>query len=641
MTGWRIFILVLLAFAIGAVGLYLIFAPQPEEPIDEMAMRTSAVMASSASMGMGVLVPKLSLAANVVGSPAGQAPVVVALARRTRTPIPPPTIQPTDAPTLTPTDVPTLEPTGEPTIRPTNVVPPTAVPVTFTPAPTQPPRPTRTPRAVQPTVTPTNVPPTLTPAPEQPTQEPPTLTPVPEQPTPEPPTLTPVPEQPTQEPPTLTPVPEPTQAPPPTEKPPSDAGLSFAIHNCGAITKAGGYYLTGGIGGGGDCINIRASNVVLDCKGNTIQGVGYDGVGIVVRKLGILANERAKNVEIRNCTVSGYRYGIYAEGSTGINIHHNVLTRNFDDVDERRFGIFLGMVEGGGIRLNESDNGRVENNNANTQAIGIDIRTSTAIHVRNNDSSNNSAWGINLLQTTNSEVSGNTTNGNVRYCTWGAGVVGPGCDAGGITMQDGSTGNRILNNEVGSGNGNGIFIKAHGVPCGSNNIIAGNNIHDIMYNSVELGFCTGNQIVGNNMHNSIDGVWMGFAKGNVIKDNTIANMNNHGIIVLNSYENEVSGNQIINTREGIYFFWEQKDAGEFWWLDVNQFQSRNNRIVNNTLRDNAGSGIFLENSTDNQINNNIFGNNAKNIKLEGNTNGNDIRDNQEGFLDPLRWLAMR
>ena len=114
------------------------------------------------------------------------------------------------------------------------------------------------------------------------------------------------------------------------------------------------------------------------------------------------------------------------EASSGVNIHHNTVTRNFDDVNGQRYGIFLGMVEGGGIRLNESDNGFVENNNANSQAIGIDIRSSSGIHVRNNDSSNNSAWGINLLGTGDSEVSGNTTNGNVRYCTWGAGVVGSG-----------------------------------------------------------------------------------------------------------------------------------------------------------------------------------------------------------------------
>lgn len=606
MTGWRLLLLTLLALAIGAVGLFLILSPEPEAPYDEVALRTGAVMASSASTGMGALVPKMALAANVVEASEGVSPVMVALARRTRTPAPRPTLQPTlRAPTALPTiqataeatatpaesatpaitASPTPPPTGAPTIRPTDAVPPTPMPVTLTPAPTEPPRPTIPAPTNQP---PTDVPPTAAPTPEPPTA-----------------------------------VPPPTQAPPPA------AGLGTAINRCGAITKPGAYHLTGGIGGSGDCINIVASNVTLDCQGNAIQGAGFNGVGIVIRKLGILGGERAKNVEIRNCTVSGYHYGILAEASSGIYIHHNTVAHNYDDVNGQRFGIFLGMVEGGGIRLNQSDNGRVENNNTNSQAIGIDIRNSDHIAVRGNDSSNNSAWGINLVQTGSSEVSGNTTNGNVRYCTWGAGVVGPGCDAGGIILQDGSSGNRILNNEVGGGNGNGIFIKAHAVPCGNNNVIAGNQIHDVLYNSVELGFCTGNQIIGNNMHNSIDGIWMGFSTGNVIRDNTIANMNNHGIIILNSYANEVSGNQVINTREGVYLFWEQKSPGEFWWLDVNQYTSHDNKIFNNTLRDNAGSGVYLKDSTENQVWGNVFGNNAKNIKLEGNTAGNSIHDNQE------------
>lgn len=296
MTGLRILLLVCIAFAIGAVGLFLVLEPAPDEPLDEVAFRTNAVIASSASIGMGVLVPKMALAANVIEPHAGQAPVLVALARKTQTP----TLRPTETPTLEPTS----EPTDEPTIRPTDEVPPTAVSVTFTPAPTQPPRPTRTPRPVQPTKTPVN-------------EE--------AQPTPTPP-----------------------NSPVPTQDSGSAAGLNFAISGCGALTKAGGYFLKENIGGSGDCLNIRASNVVLDCQGKSIQGAGFNGVGIVVRKLGILGGERPKNVEIRNCNVSGYRYGIYVEGSSGVFIHHNVLAHNYDDVDGRRFGIFLGMVEGGG-----------------------------------------------------------------------------------------------------------------------------------------------------------------------------------------------------------------------------------------------------------------------------------------------------
>ncbi|MBI4670677.1 MAG: hypothetical protein HY741_03285 [Chloroflexi bacterium] len=290
MTGPRIVLLTLLALVVGAIGLYLALEPAPAEPLDEVAMRTQAIAASSASTGLGVLVPKMALAAQIVEPRPGEASVLVAFARKTKTP----------APTPEPTDRPTIRPTDQPTIRPT-ALPPTAIPYTLTPAPTEPPRPTRTPR------------PTKTPAP---TRDPN--------------------------------APEPTLAPP-TEAPPSGPALTAAIGSCGAITKPGGYYLTGALRSDGDCLNIRASNVVLDCKGNSIQGASFNGVGVVVRKLGILGNERPKNIEIRNCTVSGYRHGIYVEGSSGIHIHHNVLTKNYDDVDGRRYGIFLGMVEGGGF----------------------------------------------------------------------------------------------------------------------------------------------------------------------------------------------------------------------------------------------------------------------------------------------------
>ncbi len=64
-----------------------------------------------------------------------------------------------------------------------------------------------------------------------------------------------------------------------------------------------------------------------------------------------------------------------------------------------------------------------------------------------------------------------------------------------------------------------------------------------------------------------------------------------------------------------------------------RFPSRSNRIFNNTLRDNTSSGIYLLDSQQNQVHDNVFANNAKNIRLEGNTNGNDIHDNQEGRLD--------
>lgn len=624
MTGWRLILLTFLALAIAATGAYMLLEAAPEVPIEEAVLRNSSIVGSSASTGLGILLPKLVVAAPAVQAEPGQGPIQIALARKTPTPVP--TKKPTNAPTLPPKPVPTDLPTTNvpPTATPTITLTATDIPPSATPANTNTPRPTRTPRPTNtegppPTATP---PPTAAPPTEPPTEAP-TNTPAP--PT-EPPTVAPTN---TPAPPTEPPTEAPTNTPVPPTQPPPGPGLSLAIKSCGAITKPGGYYLTTSLSQNNDCLNIRSSNVVLDCRGNSITGGGFTGVGVVVRKIGVLADQRPKNVEIRNCTITGFRYGIYVEGSSGLFVHDNNVSRNFDDVDGRRYGIFLGMAEGGGIRLNESDGARVDNNLTQNQAIGIDVRSSTNAKVRGNTSSDNSAWGINLLQTNGSEVSGNKTERNVRYCTWGAGVVGPGCDAGGIILQDGSSGNRVVNNEVGSGNGNGIFIKAHGVPCGNNNVIAGNNIHEVIYNAVELGFCTGNQIIGNTISNSIDGIWMGFSTGNVIKSNTIQNQNNHGIIILNSHHNEISENTIINSREGIYLFWEQKQAGDFWWLDISQWYSHDNCICGNTLRDNNFAGVRLHDATDNQVRSNNFTNNRKNIMLEGNDNGNVIQDNQE------------
>jgi len=79
------------------------------------------------------------------------------------------------------------------------------------------------------------------------------------------------------------------------------------------------------------------------------------------------------------------------------------------------------------------------------------------------------------------------TGENVRRCAWGKGIVDRGCDAGGIILQDGSSNNIIKDNQVLGENGNGIFIKAHGVRCGDNNVIQNKQIIGAIYNSIELG----------------------------------------------------------------------------------------------------------------------------------------------------------
>jgi parallel beta-helix repeat protein len=209
-------------------------------------------------------------------------------------------------------------------------------------------------------------------------------------------------------------------------------------------------------------------------------------------------------------------------------------------------------------------------------------------------------------------------------------------------MQSGSSGNLVSNNQVGSGNGNGIFVKAHAMPCGNNNVIANNTISGSLYNAVEIGFCTGNQIVGNTITDGLDGIWMGFAVNTTIKNNTIQNQRNHGIISNHSHDNLIANNTLANDHEALYFYWEQVNPSDFGWLNVDQYHSLNNTISGNIINGNNSAGIHLKNSTSNQIIGNTLSDNRRNYWFEGDTGGNNISGNSPNtwWLLPDRYLVL-
>jgi parallel beta-helix repeat protein len=382
-----------------------------------------------------------------------------------------------------------------------------------------------------------------------------------------------------------------------------------------------------------DCMIVQASDVVIDCNGHSIEGIDYGGYGFWIRKYGFPLLQTPTNVEIRNCKVSHARTGLFAEAGVNLYIHDNDFSNNFDDTDKRRYGIFLGLVEGGGIRLDNAQGARIENNVTNNGAIGIDIRDSDRVVVRNNTAVNNSAWGVSLLNTQNSEVSNNTLRDNVRYCTWGDGTVGAGCDAAAIILQDGASRNVVKNNTISGQNANGVFIKAHGTRCGDENTIQNNKITDAMYNGIEFSFCKGNKVIGNEVTGSYDAVWFGFSVSTEVRENVIRNMTNHGIISYNSRDSIVKDNQVINAREGIFFYWDDaytRDPKRFYFLppSPDQYASRSNLIEGNTLRDNSVAGIHLLNAIQNRIVNNTFTQNGKTIWQEGKSDGNVVENNR-------------
>lgn len=437
----------------------------------------------------------------------------------------------------------------------------------------------------------------------------------------------------------LTPVPN-TQVTPRPARPPAaassfkpfDVSAVYDLSGCGSINAPGLYRLTTSLVSQWDCLQLSSDNVILDCQGNSVNGTDFNGYGVVVHHVGNFLSQRPpRNIEIRNCKIGKHKYGVFIDAADNLYIHDNDVSGNFRDVDERNFGVFLGLAEGGGLRVGDTRNALIANNRADNSAIGIDVRMGSGITVHGNTANQNSAWGVHFYGVQFGEISENTAQDNVRYCTWGTGVVGAGCDAGGIMLQSGSNKNVVKNNTIGSGNGNGIFIKAHGTPCGNDNIIAGNSISGAMYNAIELSFCQNNKLQGNHISNSLDGIWLGFAVNNEINaGNELRDLSNHGIISWNSHDNNISTNVIVNSREGMYFYSSDYDREQFFFVPgaPEDHASRGNCLCDNRLELNAAAAIHLNNSFRNQITKNKLTNNGVNFLMEGNTSGNIIQDNE-------------
>jgi len=103
------------------------------------------------------------------------------------------------------------------------------------------------------------------------------------------------------------------------------------ITGCTQITSPGEYKLTQDIidSTAEKCIVIQVDNVVLNCQGHTIDGIGTPG------SIGIDIGSVINNVNITNCIIRDWDLGVYLEPfySENINLINNTFTSNFIGVN--------------------------------------------------------------------------------------------------------------------------------------------------------------------------------------------------------------------------------------------------------------------------------------------------------------------
>jgi parallel beta-helix repeat protein len=400
---------------------------------------------------------------------------------------------------------------------------------------------------------------------------------------------------------------------------------------CGEIAVPGSYRVVADLQAPWDCLTIRASDVLLDCDGRRIAGNEFNGAGISVARYGPDL-KRPEGIEIKNCKVSGFQYGIHVDGAKSIRVHHNDLSRNYDDTRGSYFGEWMGYVDGGGLRMRDTEEAVIEANTASWQAIGIDLRDSQRMVVRNNTTVRNSAFGIALWNTSDSEIVGNTVEDNYRWCVLKGGEYDgwpvQGCDAAGILLQDGSSRNVIRHNSILGSNGDGIYIKAPGMRCGDGNAILNNRIVGTMWNSIEAGFCDGITIAGNEVVRSKIGVWISFMEHVEIRENVFRDQEQYGIALKNTNYATVFGNTLSGGSEGILLNADMsaREISGFLHKPFEIYQSRGSVIQGNRLSDMKRSGIHLLNANGNVLMGNSFRATGRSYWFEGTAKNDQVRD---------------
>ena len=268
-------------------------------------------------------------------------------------------------------------------------------------------------------------------------------------------------------------------------------------------------------------------------------------------------------IEDMTIDAEGLSSGIWVENSTVYFKIKNVTVYN------------SGLTEGG-IKLTNSHNGKLINNNCSSNSFGIFLSYSNNNTISNNLVNYNSHHGIYVGVSDYNTIMGNIAINN---------------DQG--LYIDQSNHNYITRNTA-NNNSDGIRLI-----ISNNNNITQNQVFYNSQDGIFVGASNDNIIRGNIANNNNGGIFLGDNNNNTISENTI-NYNRWGIYLFQSYDNDVLGNIVYNNR----------DCGIF------SFNGDNNIISGNSLHNND-YGVSLSLSNNNIFYFNNFINNTKNIFSDG------------------------
>ena len=342
---------------------------------------------------------------------------------------------------------------------------------------------------------------------------------------------------------------------------------------------------------------IRGDSVTLDLTGVVLEGMDPDSdpdlaSGVAIRVDG------GRNVRIVGARIRGYKFGILARGTRGLelrstNLSHNWKPRLFSLVEHESLVDWLSFHNnegnewlrfGAAIYLDNVSGGLVHGNTVTQGMNALLLNRVDHVTIRDNNFSWNSGLGIGLYRSSDNTIVRNSVDFNIRG--YSHGFYRRGQDSAGILLYEQSNNNVVALNSA-THSGDGLFLWAGNYTMntgqgGSNdNVFYANDFSFAPANGMEATFSR-NTFIANIAEGNDYGLWGGYSFDSRIVANCFAN-NRYGIAIEHGQQNSIIGNRFVNDSTAIRLWGDSIQPSDWGYPKHRDTRSRDYVIERNSF----------------------------------------------------------
>lgn len=342
---------------------------------------------------------------------------------------------------------------------------------------------------------------------------------------------------------------------------------------------------------------MRGDSITVDLTGVILEGISPTddpdrAAGVAIRVDG------GTNVRIIGVRVRGYKIGILARGTRGLEIRssdlsHNWKPRLFSLVEHESLVDWLSFHNnegnewlrfGAAIYLDNVSGGLIQANTVTQGMNGLLMNRVDHVTIRDNNFSFNSGLGIGLYRSSDNTIVRNTVDFNIRG--YSHGFYRRGQDSAAILFYEQSNNNVVAFNSATHG-GDGVFLWAGnytmdtGQGGANDNVFYANDFSFAPANGIEATFSR-NTFVANIAEGNEYGLWGGYSFDSRIVANCFAN-NRWGIAIEHGQQNTIVANRFVGDSTAVRLWGDSIQPSDWGYPKHRDTRSRDYLIDRNSF----------------------------------------------------------